>query len=222
MKNCKDVAYFPNSKSFVISTDTFSHLVETNDLFISNVSKALEVDKGQAIKQISDFFVDKPFLVQQTGVQGGLYRLGTFAQTAGAASMLSRTLAFSKAAGVGGLIIIQAQPLILVALPSVGAMFFHGCGTLLGNTTYGRTCNTVGNILNLPMAGVELIYNVYGAPIVNATFGIPTILNYTKQAKRGIGLDTKEALDFICAAKKPSILGTIKCYIIEKLGGECL
>ena len=108
--------------------------------------------------------------------------------------MAARTLTMAKAAGVSGLTLIKAQPLLVIVLPTVGAIFFHGCGAIAGNNRRG--CNTIGigNVLNIPMRFTELTYNTYLGPFVNKTLGIPTILNYTQQAQRGPGLDASEAL----------------------------
>lgn len=143
VKSCQDLSYLPNTKTFILTNDSFCQLVEQNHVFIDNVSNALSIDKNQAIDEIAKFFEDKTLLVHQKGLQRHLDRVGTFAQTAGSASMVSRTIVMAKAAGVTGLNIIQAQPLMLVALPRVEVMFFHGCGSLAGNNTVSRTCNTI-------------------------------------------------------------------------------
>lgn len=218
---CHDISYLPKTKTFIISDNSFSSLVEQSQSFISDVAVALKIDKNQSIKEIANFFEDKTFLVQQRGLQGNIYKIGTFAQTAGPATMLSRTIIMSKAAGVSGLSLIKAQPLMLIVVPTVGAMFFHGCGALSGNTTVGRTCNTIGNVLNLPMFYCESVYNSYISPLVNRTIGIPTVFNYTKQAMRGPGLDTTEAIKMLSDSQKDSIVKSIKCWVIKKLGGKC-
>lgn len=221
MKTCHDANYIPNTRTFILTNDSFCHLVEESQLFITNVSNALNIDEGQAIGQISEFFENKNLLVQQTGLQGYLYKVGTFVQTAGSATMVSRTVTMAKAAGVDGLTILRAQPFMIIAIPTVGAIFFHGCGSIAGNNTVGRTFNTIGNTLNLPMVFCESTYNSYVAPIINKTLGIPTVLNYTKQAMRGPGLDGEEAMKLLTDGHKNSIVKTIKCFVIKKLGGKC-
>lgn len=220
VKSCGDLSYLPNTKTFVFTNASFCHLVE-NDMFVNNVSKALGISQGEAGHQIADFFSDKMLLVQQKGVQGYVSKIGTFAQTAGSASMVARTVTMAKVAGVSGLKVVKAQPLLVVALPTVGAMFFYGCGTIVGNNTIGRTCNTIGNVLNLPMRFSEMTYNSYIGPFLHKTIGLPTILNYTQQVKRGPGLDASEALKILQATNNTSILGNIKCFVLERLGGKC-
>ena len=109
---------------------------------------------------------------------------------------------------------------MLIRLPTVGAMFFHGCSSLAGNTTVGRTFNTIGNILNLPMSYAELIYTIYASPAITRIFGIPTLLNYTKQANRGPGLDAQEARKLLTDVKKDSIIKHLKSWVLKKLGGK--
>jgi hypothetical protein len=177
LKTCPDISFISNTKTFILTNNSFCQLVEQNQLFIENVRNVLNLDEGQAIHQIAQFFKNKTFLVQQTELQGYLYKVRTFAQTSGSATMVSRTVAIAKAAGVGVISVLRAQPLMLIAIPTVGAMFFHGCGSIAGNNTVGRTFNTIGNILNLPMFYCESVYNSYLAPVINKTIGIPTVLN---------------------------------------------
>lgn len=192
-----------------------------NEVFIKSISQGLNITRKEAIIEISDFFSDKTLLVQPYGFQKYFYKMGTFAQTAGCASMAARTIVMAKAYGASGLQLIQAQPFLVVALPTVGGIFFHGCGQVIGNNTVGRTFNTIGNVLNLPMTLVEMTYNSYLAPLVNRTIGIPTILNYTQQVRLGPGLTFSEAFQFIKSSEKASILKTVKCFILTKLGGKC-
>ena len=92
--------------------------------------------------------------------------------------MVSRTVSFAKMIGFSGVKIIQAQPFLLVILPTVGAMFFHGCGSIFGNNTVRRACNSIGNILNLPMAYCKSVYNAYVLLLFNRTLGITTIATH--------------------------------------------
>jgi len=220
-KRCHDVGYLPFSKTFVMTDNSFCQLLEDTEEFISDVALSLDVSNNQAVSAVSNFLKDRSILVSQSGVPGYVYKIGTYAQTAGSATMVARTVSFAKLAGVSGLKIIQTQPLLLITLPTVGAMFFHGCGSLAGNNTVGRTCNTIGNTLNVPMSYAESIYNTYASPVIHRIFGIQTLLNYTKQARRGPGLDAQEATKLLGGVKKESILKHMKCWVIKKLGGKC-
>lgn len=68
---------------------------------------------------------------------------------------------------------------------------------------------------------VESVYNTYASPVISRIFGVPTLLNYTKQAMRGPGLDTQEATKLLGDVKKSSIIKHVKCWLIKKLGGNC-
>jgi len=220
-KRCHEIGYLPSSKTFVMTDNSFCQLVEETEELISDIALSLKVSDEQAISAVSNFFKDRSILVSQSGAPGYFYKIGTYLQTAGSATMVARTVSFAKMAGVSGLKILQTQPLLLITLPTVGAMFFHGCGSLAGNTTVGRTFNTIGNTLNLPMSYAELIYNTYASPAIARIFGIPTLLNYTKQASRGPGLDAQEATKLLGGVKKDSVIKHIKCWVIKKLGGKC-
>lgn len=221
---CADLTYFSKTDTFVLTDKSFCRMMERSEVFVDNVSKNLNIEPVEAMNEITAFFNDKKILIHPTGWEGTFYKVGGYLQAGGPSIMLMRTSAMAKAAGVTGLDIIRAQPFLVVALPTVGALFFHGCGSLAGDTNIvGRTCNTLGNILNLPMAFTESLYNKYFADPIQRVFGFHTLLNYTKQAKRGPGLDSNEALNFLGIGEnqKKSILKAAKCFLVEKLGGKC-
>lgn len=218
---CPDLSYVNKTKTLVVSDHSFCRLVEHTDQFLGDIAGLINKNSSQASTEVSRFFRNRNILIQQTGIQAHVYKVGTYFQTGGCATMVARTLSFTKMAGVSGLKIIESQPLLIIALPTVGAMFFHGCGSIIGNNTVGRTFNTIGNTLNLPMFFVESVYNTYASPVINRIFGIPTLLNYTKQALRGPGLDPSEATKFLSNIEKKSIMEHVKCYLITKLGGKC-
>jgi hypothetical protein len=70
---------------------------------------------------------------------------------------------------------------------------------------YGRSSNTIGNLLNLPMFYTESIYNSYIRPMVNTTIRISTVLNYIKEAIRRSVLDSTETTKLL-----PGFLGSNK------------
>ena len=135
--------------------------------------------------------------------------------------MVCRTMIIAKVVGVTGIKVNKAQSLLVVAGPTVGAIFFHGCGTSTGNNLVGRSFNTSGNIINFPRYWSKALYNSYAAPLIYIIAGLSTVLNYTRQALRGPGLDKHEALKLLSDHDKVSIPRDIKCLIIQKLGGNC-
>ena len=81
--------------------------------------------------------------------------------------------------------ILQSQSAFAVAIPTTGAMFFYGCGAIAGNNTIGKAFVTTGDVLALPMKGIEVMWNSYGNPVIQKVFGIPVILNMTQTFKTG-------------------------------------
>lgn len=218
-KKCQDLQYLPETKTFILSDESFCKLANSPEQFIDDIAIALNVNKGTAMNAVSEFFSDRTLLVQQTGTDGFIYKVGSYTQTGGSAILIGRTVAMARAAGVEGLALVQAQPFLVFAIPTVGAIFFHGCGAIAGNNTIGRSCNSIGNFLNLPMSLIELTYNTYlSRPIAKIT-GISTVLNYTKQMQRGPGLDPIEAMKLV--RKSKTLPKVIRCWIIEHLGGKC-
>lgn len=223
VKNCYDLSYIPKSKTFIMSDGSFCRLVDQQQVFLNNVSQVLNVDSTEAGKQIAKFFEDHQILVQPTGVQGAFYKVATYLQSGGSALLVARTITMAKAAGATGAAVIKTQPMLLVAIPTTGAIFFHGLGMLAGNNTFGRTCDMVGNFFILPMHGFELTYNAYIGPFVNKTVGFPTYLNYTQQVMRGPGFSVSEAQKLLAQGQKNTVVkqtwNVVKNFIIKRLGG---
>lgn len=221
MKNCQDFSYFSNTKTFFFANESFCNLVNQNKLFINNRSKVLNVDKNQAMNEILQFFDDKTLLIQQKRIQDLVHKIGTFVQTSGSMWIIARTRAMAKSGGMMGLNIIKSQPLIVIAIPTVGVLFFHVCGQLAGNNKVGPTCNIIDNILNVPMGYTELLYDSYIAPIINRTIGLPIILNNIEQAQRDPSLGDTEAIKPLTDSQKGSIMKGIKYFLVKKLEGKC-
>ena len=118
------------------------------------------------MQQAQNFFSDKKVIAQAQGVQGNLYKMGSYLQSAWSAGLVANTLALAKVAGATGAEILKAQPFLAVAIPTTGAMFFYGCGAIVGNTKVGKALITTGDALALPMKGVEIMWNSYGNPLI--------------------------------------------------------
>ena len=78
---------------------------------------------------------------------------------AGSAGLVANTLALAKVAGVGGLQILKAQPYLAIAIPTTGAIFFYGLGTVVGNNIVGKALITTGDGLAIPMKALEIMWN---------------------------------------------------------------
>ena len=169
----------PETKTLVLDYDGFCKLVSNSDIIISTLFSDLEITKKSAMEQAQNFFRDKNVIVQVGGAQGTLYKVGSYLQSSGSAGLVANTLAVAKLAGVSGLQILKAQLYLAVAIPTTDAMFFYGCGAIAGNTIIGKTFITTGDILALPMKGLEIMWNSYGNPIIQKVFGIPVRLNMT-------------------------------------------
>ena len=95
-------------------------------------------------------------------------------------------------------------------------MFFYGCGASAGNNTIGKALVTTGDVLALPMKGVEIMWNSYGNPVIQKVFGIPLILNMTQTFKTGPGYTLKEIRNYI-PLNNISLLKSIKNKVIKWL-----
>jgi hypothetical protein len=168
------------------------------------------------MQQAQQFFSNKNVVVQPGGVQGTIYKVSSYLQSAGSAGLVANTLGVAKLAGVNGLQILQAQPFLAVAIPTTGAIFFYGLGAIVGNNTFGKALITTGDVLALPMKAVEIMWNSYGNIVTQKLFGIPTILNMTQTFKTGTGYTIPEISKYI-KFNKTSLVRTIKDRIITWL-----
>jgi len=213
---CGSFRVMPDTRTLVLDYDGFCKLVSQSDMIISSLSSDLVITKESAMQKAQNFFSNKNVIVQAEGVQGNLYKVGSYLQSAGSAGFVANTLALAKVAGVSGFQILKAQPYLAVAIPTTGAMFFYGCGAIVGNNTFGKVLITTGDALALPMKGVEIMWNSYGNPIIQKVFGIPVILNMTQTFKTGPGYTIEEVSRYISLDKK-SLFKAIKDKIINLL-----
>jgi len=215
-KVCGVFRSIPETQTIVLDYDGFCRLVSQSDVIMQTLSCDLEITKQSAIEQAQLFFSDKNVIVQAEGIQGVVYKVGTYLQSAGSAGLVANTIALAQLAGVTGLQILKAQPLLVVAIPTTGAMFFYGCGAIVGNNTVGKALITTGDILALPMKGVEIMWNSYGNMAVQKFFGMPVILNMTQTFKTGPGYTLKEISEYASISKE-SVFQVIKRKIKEKI-----
>jgi len=213
---CGSFQVIPETQTLVLDYNGFCNLVSKSDVILSTISSDLGVTKVSAMEQAQKFFQDKNIVVQAGGVQGAVYKVGSYLQSAGSAGLVTQTLGLAKLAGVSGLRILQAQPALAVAIPTTGAMFFYGCGAIAGNNTIGKALVTTGDILALPMKGVEIMWNSYGNPVIQKVFGIPVILNMTQTFKTGPGYTLKEISNYI-RLNNTSLVKSIKNKVIKWL-----
>ena len=213
---CGSFQVIPETQTLVLDYNGFCSLASELDVILSTISSDLGVTKVSAMKQAQKFFQDKNVVVQAGGVQGAVYKVGSYLQSAGSAGLVSQTLALAKLAGVSGLQILKAQPALAIAIPTTGAIFFYGCGAVFGNNTIGKVLVTTGDVLALPMKGVEVMWNSYGNPVIQKVFGMPVILNMTQTFKIGPGYTIQEIRDYI-PLNNTSLLKFIKNKVIKWL-----
>jgi hypothetical protein len=100
---CGTFQVMPQTQTIVLDYNGFCSLVSKSDIIISNLSSDLGVTEASAMDQAQKFFRDKNVIVQAGGVQGVVYKVGSYLQSAGSAGLVAQTLALAKLAGVSGL-----------------------------------------------------------------------------------------------------------------------
>lgn len=194
---CGELRSIPETQTLILDYKGFCHLVSNSNLMMNNLASEFEITTESAMEQAQEFFKNKNVIIQAGGVHGAVYTIGSYLQSAGSAGLVAKTVGLARLAGVSGLQILQAQPLLAVAIPTTGAMFFYGCGAIIGNNTVGKALITTGDVLALPMKGVEIMWNSYGNRLTQNIFGIPTILNMTQTFKTGPGYTVHEVAKYI-------------------------
>ncbi len=213
---CGTFRVIPETQTLVLDYNGFCQLASESGMILDTVSYNLAITKDEAMQQAQNFFNNKNVIVQAGGAQGALYKVGSYLQSAGSAGLVANTLVLAKLAGVSGLQILKAQPILAVAIPTTGAIFFYGCGAIVGNNAFGKALIMTGDVLAVPMKGVEIMWNSYGNPVIQKVFGIPFILNMTQAFKTGPGYTVEEIAKYIPLNTK-SILKATKEKIIDWL-----
>lgn len=214
---CGSFQMIPESKTLVLDYNGFCNLVYNSDVILSGIASDLGVTKTAAMEHAQKFFQKKNVVVQASEIQGAVYQIGSYFQSAGSAGLVTQTLGLARLAGVSGAQILQAQPMLAVAIPTTGAMFFYGCGAIIGSTNpIGKVFITTGDVLALPMKGVEIMWNSYGNSLTQKVFGIPVIINMTQPFKTGPGYTVKEIRQYI-PVKNTSLVKYIKDKVIKWL-----
>lgn len=213
---CGDLGYLPGSNTFVMSDEAFCNFTSNVPRFVTSVADSLELTEKEAIQAVKGFFNDKTLLVQPKGFEGALYSTGGILQTGGVSLWTVKVTTSAKLVGVTGTKLISSQPLLLIGIPTLFGMAFTSAASL-GNPEglYFKTCMTMGRVFNLPMRGIEQVYNMHIAPTIYTIFGVKTTLNATQAACRGAGLNATEALRLTQFAQKKNLMKMAKDAILS-------
>jgi len=100
----------------------------------------------------------KMLLFNSKELRGVVYKVGLYIQFARSAVLVTNTITLAQLAGVSGLEILKVptfKPLLAIATPTTGAMFFYGCGVIAGNNTTGKVFIITSGTIALSMKGVK-------------------------------------------------------------------
>lgn len=206
---CGTLSTMPGSNTLLLDYDGFCKLVAKSDTIVTTLSSNLQITPDSVIEKAQNFFRGRTIIVQAEGVQGAIYKVGSYIQSAGSASLVMNTMGLARLAGVSGFSILQAQPMLFFAVPTLGFMFFQSCGSIVGNNVVGKMFITVGDVLGLPMQLLEMVWNAHANDVIQRVFGIPVILNMTQTFKTGPGYTVDEVAKYVSIHRK-SLLGIIK------------
>ena len=86
---CGTFRIIPETKTLVLDYDGFCRLVSKSDIIVNTLSSDLGITKQSAMEQAQNFFLDRNVIVQAGGVQGTIYKVGSYLQSAGSAGFVA-------------------------------------------------------------------------------------------------------------------------------------
>lgn len=216
---CGAVNFIPESSKLVMEYPSFCNLVKNSDFIVTSVADSMGIEQSVAVQQAHEFFSANNLVVSPVGFQGKIYKMGSAIQSYLPAGYVGTFIMNARLIGAEGVGILSNNAGMYLALPTVGSLFFYGCGVIAGNNVIGQSCNTAGYILSRPMAITEHLWNNGPAVWINKTIGIPIVLNQTKALVQGSGYSYNEVKNFIGINHK-SLLEKGKNWVIRRLGGK--
>lgn len=192
-QECVGSVYIDKSNTLVMTNKSFEGVLDTINENLSNLDLVDPVAHSKLVQDTLSFFEQKKVIVTQQGFQGAIYKAGHFAQSYGSTALTVKSVMMSRALGVTGSDVLVGQPLLIVTVPTIGGIFFHAVSMFVGQNAVGKSFQTVGNILLMPMKATELILNnIIFLPVGKFT-GVPMLLNMTQTINMGPGLSIEDA-----------------------------
>jgi len=211
-EQCMGSVYIDGSNTMLLTNSSFEGILDSVNTNLNNLKYVDPILHENLVNDTLSFFSNRKVVILQEGVQGAIYKAGRIAQSYGSTILTVESVMMSRLLGVTGSKVLAGQPLLWVALPTVGGIFFHGMSMIIGNNVAGRSCQTVGNVLLIPMRGSEILINNLLLLPLGKISGIPMILNMTDAINMGPGLsvsDAKKLSDVVRNGKLSPLWGKI-------------
>ena len=218
---CGAVNFIPESGKLVMEYPSFCNLVKNSDFIVTSVADSMGIEHSVAVQQAHEFFSSNNLIVSPVGFQGKIYKMGSAVQSYLPAGYVGNFIMNARLIGAEGVGIMANNAGMYLALPTIGSLFFYGCGVIAGNNAIGKTCNTAGYVLSRPMAITEHLWNHGPAVWINKAIGIPIVFNQTRALVQGSGYSYNEVKNFIGINNK-SLLKKVRNWLICKLGGKVI
>ena len=196
-QQCIGSVYIDRSNTMVLTNKSFIGVLDSINESLNSLDLVDSIAHDKLIEDTLSFFDEKKVVVIQEGIQGSIYKAGRFIQSYGSTALTIESIMMSRLMGVTGSKVFAGQPLLYVALPTVGGIFFHGMSIIVGENVVGRSCQSLGNVLLIPMKGTEVVLNnLVFLPLGRIT-GIPILINMTEAINVGSGLSIKDAKSLV-------------------------
>lgn len=152
---CGVVKIIPESNKLVMEYPSFCNLVKNSELIVQSVADSTGIEQSVAVQKAHEFFSANDLVVSPVGFQGKIYKMGSALQSYLPAGYVSTFVMNARLIGAEGFGLMANNAGMYLALPTVGSLFFYGCGIIAGNNAIGRSCNTAGFVLSRRMAITE-------------------------------------------------------------------
>lgn len=75
---CGNLTTIPETETLVLDSNGFCNLVSKSNLIVTTLSSDLQISPESVMEQAQNFFRGKTVIVQVGGVQGAVYKVGSY------------------------------------------------------------------------------------------------------------------------------------------------
>jgi len=186
-----------STNKIIISDKDLSKFTNNSTEFINELSKTFSISEEKATFKILEHFQKHDVFVRPTGISWFVHRTQLLAAGPGSACHTMLATASSHMTSLTGLELLSANPVLLITIPTTGALFFAGAERVFAGTLIGKGCGVLRDGCLLPLALGQTIYNKI---LILPAFGLLNVtvppLNLTSYLKFGEGIKNADSPAF--------------------------
>ena len=188
------------NKLILTDKDTLKFITEfTNSTELtSKLAKTLDTTEVDATVRMFNHLKKHDVLIQPTGLNALLHQTQLWATAGGSAVHSFLVTGGSQVSGITGLPLVTTNPMLVLTIPTTGAIFFAGMERVCAGTPAGKAFGLLRDGCLLPLAFGQTLYNHLIAGPILGRVGIDAPLNLTSYLQFGAGI---KGTDFRSARK---------------------